>query len=456
MSIRPDVLPDYTDRVEATPFSGRHDKITVDLEGWSATGSPEAFAEFRTNLAGIFQDEHGEEYRLFRSPGNHLHPATIWRVCAGIQEGNTYRRRPLLTGKLEARLRGANQFSGGNRWDLTFRLAINPTRWIAQQSITLLRTPEAQWATIPAHMFHRGENYTQELSLVRSDNVHLGVPRILALARPSSWMIQVERYLLGVVRLLRRTLGLAAHEAAGLTINSPEPSFTLKEVEPYWEFASTRPLEEMQRLADPVRRLAASSRTAWHPLTDEASAALSTAGAIEIGTDDNSPRILMRSGRGCDVRIYAKTDSRLRFEVAFDCAEARHLFQPINALSLEQLLQRLAFARERGAERINELLDFIRPQITAPEEARQVHELFAEIFRCASSPAKASAIVSMLVTNGRIATGPEFPSDLAGIRRLVRRRVLRRGGMHGQDYTWVVAPCFEVALARLRGDQSAV
>ncbi|ANM16338.1 hypothetical protein AMK06_CH01408 [Rhizobium sp. N541] len=420
----------------------------IDIEGWSGAGTQGAFAEFRANLAGHFYDDAGIEYRLFRSPGNHLHPATIWKVCAGIPEGNGYRRRPLLSGKLEARMRGTSSTAGSHRWNFTFRLALNPTRWVAQQPLSLLRLPEEQWADHPAHMFHRGQNYTDELPLVRSDNVHLGLPRVLSLARPSTWMIQVERYIRGVVTLLENTLGLAAGEATGFSIDTPEPSFTLKEIEAYWEYSTPRPLEEMRRLADPIRQLAASSSTAWHPLTEEASAALSAAGAIEIGTDDNSPRVLIRSGRGCDVRIYAKTDSRLRFEIAYDCNEARVLFQPVNGLSFEQLISRLAFGRQRGAEKFNELLGFIRPQMTVPQQERQIHELFTEIFRCALSPAKASTIVAMLVNNGRVVSGPDL--GLPDIRRLTRRGVFMRGGTQGKDFTWVVTPPFEAALARLR------
>lgn len=244
MSRRPDVLPDYTDTVEAAAHSGRHDKIMIDINGWWGTGSQAAFDDFRTNLAGTFHDEQGEEYRLFRNPGNHLYPATIWRVCAGIQDATGYRRRPLIAGRLEARIRGATSSGTGNRWDFTFRLAINPTRWIAQQPMTLLQTLEAQWATIPAHMFHRAQNYTNEISLVRSDNVHLGLPRTLSLARPSSWMVQVGRYIRGIVGLLRRTLGLAANEGGGFTLHTPEPTFTLKEVETYW---STQPQDRLKR-----------------------------------------------------------------------------------------------------------------------------------------------------------------------------------------------------------------
>ncbi|AVC49099.1 hypothetical protein RLV_3937 [Rhizobium leguminosarum bv. viciae] len=453
MATHPHVIPQYTDAVEADAQSGRHDKIMVDMEGWSGTGSQAAFAEFRTNLAGHFNDDNGVEYRLFRSPGNHLHPATVWKVCAGIPEGNGYRRRPLFTGKLEARMRRMPATAAINRWDFTLRLALNPTRWIAQQPLSLVRLPVEQWTDVPASMFHQGQNYSDELPLVRSDNVHLGLPRVLSLARPSMWMIQVERYIRGVVTLIERTLGLAANEAGGFIIDTPEPSFTLKEVEAYWEYATPRPLEEMRRLADPIRQLAVSSSIAWHPLTEEASTVLSAGGAIEIGTNDNSPRVLMRSGRGCDVRIYAKTDSRLRFEVAYDCNEARLLFQPLNGLSFEQLISRLAFGRERGAEKLNELLGFIRPRITVSEHERQIHELFAEIFRCASSPANASAMVAMLANNGRIVTGPDF--GLGDIRRLTRRGVLMRGGMQGKDFTWVVTAPFEAALARLLNAQGS-
>jgi hypothetical protein len=137
----------------------------------------------------------------------------------------------------------------------------------------------------------------------------------------------------------------------------------------------------------------------------------------------------------------------LRFEVAYDCNEARLLFQPLNGLSFEQLISRLAFGRERGAQKLNELLGFIRPRITVSEHERQIHELFAEIFRCASSPVNANAMVAMLANNGRIVTGPDF--GLGDIRRLTRRGVLMRGGMQGKDFTWVVTAPFEAALARL-------
>ncbi|UIY28318.1 hypothetical protein LZK73_15220 [Neorhizobium galegae] len=422
-----------------------------DLEAnWTGTGSQDAFADFRTNLSGNFMDADGLEYRVFRNAGNHLHPATIWKVCAGIQEGNSYSRRPLFSGRLEARARNTPSSSGQPQWDFTARLAINPTRWITQQPLGLIRRPEAEWASAPVNLFHRDQPYTQEIGLVRGDNVHLGLPRNLSMCRPSMWMVQVERYIRSVRDLITQTLQRVADEGNGFAIQAREPSYTLKEIETYWEYWSPRPLERMRRLADPVRQLAASSSTAWHPLTEEAAAALSAAGAIEVGTDDNSPRILMRSGRGCTVRIYAKTDSRLRFEVAYDCNEARDTFAPLAGLPLEQLMARLALARERGAEQLSQVLDFIRPHVTVPEQERQIHELFAEIFRCASTPAAASVIVSMLVNNGRVATGPGFSVGLADMRRLMRRGVLTRGGMQGQDFTWVVTPQFEAALARLR------
>lgn len=457
MSSAPFIVPDYTETVTADPSYGRHDKIMVDTDGWTGTGSLEAFAEFRANLAGNFYDNDGVEYRLFNSPGGHLHPATIWRISAGLSIDQGNRRKPLFSGKLEARMRNAASPSGERTWDFTFRLALNPTRWIAQQPLTLVRIPEAEWANAPVQMFHRGEqNFTfDEIGLVRSDNVHVGLPRILNIAHPNVWMMQVSRYLRGVIGLLRSTLGAAAVEGGGFVINSDaEPSFTLKEIEAYWEYHTPRPLEEMRRIADPIRRLAASSTTAWFPLAPEASEALSQNGSIEVGTDDNSPRILMRAGAGYNVRIYAKTNARLRFEVAYDCADARQMFQPLTSLNAEQLLSRLDHARNCGSQALNDVLTFIRPHMDVPAQAKEVHELFAEVFRCAASTAAATAMVSMLVTNGRIASGEGINAGLKDIRRLVRRGVLVRGGMQGRDYTWIVSPPYAEALARLRTSQT--
>ena len=457
MSNAPLIVPDYTDTVTADPSYGRHDKIMVDMDGWTGTGSPEAFAEFRANLAGVFHDDNGIEYRLFNSPGGHLHPATVWRISAGLPTGEGNRRKPLFSGKLEARVRNVVSASGERTWDFTFRLALNPTRWIAQQPLNLVRVPDAEWAEEPVRMFHRGEqNFTfDEIGLVRSDNVHVGLPRIMNIARPSVWMLQVSRYLRGVIALLGSTLSAASQEGSGFVVNTEaEPSFTLKEIEANWEYHTPRPLEEMRRIADPIRRLAASSTTAWFPLAPQASEALSQNGSIEVGTDDNSPRILMRAGTGYNVRIYAKTSARLRFEVAYDCTDARQMFQPLTGLNTEQLLSRLDHARYWGSHTINEVLTFIRPHVAVPAHIRGMHELFAEIFLCATSPAAASAMVSMLVTNGRIATGEGISVGLRDIRRLVRRGVLVRGGMQGRDYTWVVSPPYEAALANLRASQT--
>jgi hypothetical protein len=68
MSSAPLIVPDYTETVTADPSYGRHDKIMVDMEGWTGTGSLQAFAAFRTNLPGVFYDNDGLEYRLFNNP----------------------------------------------------------------------------------------------------------------------------------------------------------------------------------------------------------------------------------------------------------------------------------------------------------------------------------------------------------------------------------------------------
>lgn len=153
------------------------------------------------------------------------------------------------------------------------------------------------------------------------------------------------------------------------------------------------------------------------------------------------------------MRVYAKTDKRLRFEVAHDCKYARTVFQPYTDLSIVQLVGRLDFARERAAHTVNEVLTFVRIRMAGPEQSREVHELFEEIFRSPTPTNVARALVSMLVTNGRIVTGAGFNIDLATIQRLSRRGIFVHLARQADSHIWGVAPQYESALQRLR-DQS--
>ncbi len=415
------------------------------------TGSQTAFLQFRQNLAGIFQTDSGAEYRLFTSPGQHLHPVTTWKVSSSNGANDGIMRMPLFSGRLLAKQMSLNSPEGLPQWNFTAELSFNPTRWLTQQSLQLVRLPREQWLNTPCNMFHlRREDPDFEHALVRSDNVHIGTSRRQLLARRDMWMVQVERYLRGALELIDRTLSQAANEAPGFQITPSSVTASLKQVETYWEFWSQRPLEEMSRLRPPIQQMAASSSTNWSPLSPEAQDALSAAGAVEIGTEDNSPRIQMRAAAGTTLRAYAKTNSRLRFEVSHTCKDARAVFQPYTGLSLEQLSERLDFARERGAHTVNEVLTFVRTRIATPDHSREVHELVAEIFRCAASPELASTMVSVLVTNGRIVTGAGFNIDLATIRRLTRRGVLVRQARQADSHVWGVTPQYQAALRSLR------
>lgn len=444
MSAYPQIIPDYSNTVQPDAQSGRHDKILLDVEGWIGTGSEEAFQEFRTNLAGAFEDQSGS-YSLFNSPGAHQYP-TKWKIRS--RTSPTSPRVPLFSGELKAvQVASAH----GRQWRFTAQLALNPSRWLAQQSIGLFRLPVSLWANEPPQMFgDRTANHIYEVPLVRGDNVHIGSRRTLSLARPAAWMLNVRRYINGVLGLLSHTLQQAAQEGIGFSILNIQPLFTIKSVEAHWEYWSERPLEEMKRLTAPIQRQAASSSTAWSALSTEARNSLRRDGSIEIGIDDNSPRIAMRVGPGSNLKIYAKTSKRLRFEVAYDCRKARNYFEPRTRLTIDQVIDRLDHARSIGAQSLSEILEYLCLQ-NGPVEERGIHELFSQIFRVVSTPEMASLIISVLVSTGRIVTGRGFNISVGDIRRLHRRGLVTRVATLGGNSTWTVAEPYRYSLSRLRG-----
>lgn len=437
-TISPSVIPDFPDILQVAEHTGRHDRIAVDFDLGTIAGSEASFAEFRTNLTGDFPGDSGVHRRVFTSSGLHRSP-TRWTIV---------RRGPLFSGLLEARPQ-TGQATEERRWKLTARLALNPTRWLSHQRTSFGRQPSDALAEVPVRLFEADEVLSfAEVELVGGNNVHIGTPRHLRLAAPERWMPSLERHLDAVLAFLRQTIQLAANEAGGLELSFPEIKATVKEVEVHWEFWNERPLQIMRDLASRVSTLAASSSTAWWQLTAEAQQALSANGSIEVGVADNSPRILLRTGKGTQLRIYAKTNKRVRFEVEFKCADVPFEFIGKRSnLSFQELMLFISNLRGHAAGRLNPVLTALIPDASTVISQRHVHELFSSIFRAAKDTESASRIVEMLIATGRVVTREGLSEDVL---RLRSRGILEMGARQGQSRTYQVTAEYRDALERLR------
>lgn len=422
------------------------------VRGWRIAGSPEAIRNFREMLSGWAVDADGQ-LRLLRLELNPRNQNLAkWPIAGStaerefLDEGD-----PLVWGFLEGRRRITGTAS--EVWELTARLTLNPTKWISQQSVRLTQSPDEEWLATPSIMFARAEPFSlHEIPLVRSANVFIGLPRDLHLMKPAMWGTQIQRYVRDTVGLLNQSLSTAA-ELSGVQLTQDAHDFRLKELEIYWEFWSERPLEEMIRIERGMRQAAASSTTSWWPLDPASRTRLASGGAIEVGVNDNSPRVSMRLAEGIVLRVYAKTNKRLRFEVAYKPSSARTDFYTTQFNSPSSLADALVTARTPAAHRLQQVLGAIRMLANVVSEQKAPHELISDIYAAVPNVEHAQTLVSTLISCGRVAAYPKG-SMRDHLVRLRQCGIMRSFSRAGNDFVWTVTPRYRYALAILRGVES--
>jgi len=450
-SINPHIIPEFSYSASIEPINGRHDRIMLDaVKCWRIIGPPDRIAAFREMLTGWSPEEQGGQRLIGAQSNPHHERAARWSIAGSTVEGESMNNGdPLIWGLLEAKRQGLVDGGSSENWQITARLALNPSKWISQQSTRLTMSPEDQWLEVPSSMFVWKDAFSvEEIPLVRSANVFVGMPRDLQLMRPQSWHLQIHRYVTDAIALLGSNLTRVA-QSTGVHLVTETLDLRLKEVEIYWEFWSERPLEEMARIEAAVRSVAASSSTAWWPLDDQTKALLASIGQIEVGVEDNSPRLSLRLMHGATLRIYAKTNKRLRFEVAYRLSEARTDFRRRTFTSAQSLADGLGQARIPAAGRLGNIFAAIRAIAETVPDTKAPHELVSDIYAGVGTASRARDLVSMLVTCGRIAAYPNtgFHDDLV---RLRRRGVLRSFTRAGNDFLWTVTPAYRAALLSLR------
>ncbi len=445
-SINPYIIPDFSYDLEIRAMNGRHDRIAVDaVQCWQITGRQSQISAFREMLTG-WSPSDGDGQRLVGQQTSTQPRFARWSIAGSAVEGETIDiGDPLIWGLLEA-----NLATGGviETWLITARLTLNPTKWVSQQSARLTMLPSDQWLQEPSNMFAWKEPFSvAEIPLVRSPNVFVGMPREMLMIRPESWGVQLHRYIRDAVSLLHANLGRVA-ALTDVQMHQRAIDLRLKEAEIYWEFWSERPLEEMARIEASARTVASSSNTAWWPISDEAADVLTSIGQIEVGVEDNSPRVSMRLAQGTALRIYAKTSKRLRFEVAYKAPKARAVFPRRSFASPDELSESLVNARLPAADRLGRIFDAIRLMAVETVDRKAPHELISEILTIVEGQLGRD-LVSMLISCGRIAAYPDL-SFHAELVRLKRRGVLRTLTRAGNDFLWTVTPAYRSALLALR------
>lgn len=208
------------------------------------------------------------------------------------------------------------------------------------------------------------------------------------------------------------------HRAASL---SPDMAATqtalsgsLQQVETYWEFWHDEPLRFVQSLQREALQFSGQVRSQ----------------IFETATDGQSLSLSLSMTAGTRLKIYAKTNRRVRFEVEHSLERSRRGFS-----STTEISALLSAARADAAETVNGFLDFVHPQRPVhPSQCRSPLALVCEIVQAVhGNYGHAQAMLEALCVHRRLTTVRNSPLRPA-IMRLVENGIFQPSRPRSRSY----------------------
>lgn len=347
----------------------------------------------------------------------------------------------------------------GSLLRLLAELQINPTRYAAYQP-TSTALPSA-WGR--PRLFARRAMLRAPGEFVLGDpegrdrffdNVILSQRR-MAFCAPDRWLLHVRRYWQTIREALGFQIAVAANHLNGardgegqsrLQIRLNQSSILkLRLVETYFEFAAEDPISLVHRLHRLLISYARESVVRGYVMRPP-----------EALRDRNSPSVTLYLREGLSLRVYAKTNRRVRWEVVHDFRKNRLRasipgIATITSSNPEQLFTWLEACAVSAAEEVNRVMEYL--ELHSGQENGQPpigvtpYRLLRLISDAAESEDIAEFLLEALCEEQSVVMTNKAPF-LSAARALVAAGVLRRTGVRSK--VLVLAPEYQSVVEAIR------
>lgn len=282
------------------------------------------------------------------------------------------------------------------------KLHLNPTRFVRYQNFIPWPSLErnTSWPE-PLLFANQGERETNgEIVLNNDDNWIPEGQRWAAFANPQRWSRHLRNYFNAIPVLFGAELERSNrnHLFSGLVPLvswTLAPTLNLHSAEHYWEFASANPTALVTSLKPLLDSFTARAREATCYRQD-----------CDPSIDHNALSLRAEINPGRSIRIYAKTNRRVRIEVihklsgkdGFRLDDGGH-----TSTNWERLPEMLEFLAGDAAALVNQMFEHFRGQNNVTPSHITGYQLLLEIAKHARSLPIAETIAQILVTTNAVA-----------------------------------------------------
>ncbi|MBA3447086.1 MAG: hypothetical protein H0T56_05705 [Pseudaminobacter sp.] len=392
-------------------------------------------------------DEDGEEFRVVGGRKLIRPSYSEYPILGGGRGSAATLQSPLFSGRLQVSDGTSNDaalLQSSRVKKITADLRINPTRYVHHQPITRYGVSEPEDMDLGSRRMRRSTSRFvsgSESLLVLDDNLVIGSQRRLHMSSPRLWPRHLERYCSGVVDTLVEVVEATAD--ACFCASAFRPFARVDSIETYWEFFQPNPVTFIGNLEQPLWAIAGESDRRGYSFRVRSTGVLA-----------NSPRLSIDIAKGVDLKIYAKTDERMRFEIRHVLKHRPSVVQPGRSFTdLDLLPTAVTSVAVDAAAKLNEVFAQLALLASPVAGGRTILELVREVNAASAHQSEATAILDILVTTGRIGLITNDPKRDA-VRRLARKGVLMHLSRSGRVELYHVGAEFRGPLQRLRAANS--
>jgi hypothetical protein len=444
MTNRSDFLLHLSENLQVTPEQAFIDRVQLTVGDWGLFGTKgnvcETFTQLR--MQNVISAE-GEELPLFIGD-----PITSFQQHLNIAFASPTNDEkhtgvgPLVSGEIwyaDRYRRPASLRRATSR--VHFKTSLNLTRFIQAQKFKLRtrtdRDPKLVWELALA--IDPDESwYSNERPLVPATNVIIGPWTKFAYAKSKP----LEQHFLEYLELLEELLSFSLTQATPEGVEAPlrEAHYSLQEIEFYWEVDCDNPIPTVVGFLPKLRSIGS--------IIYEGVREIEPPTEISSGINMQSPSIKAKIAEGTWLKVYAKTNRRIRFEIELEAAIIGKRAGAQTADNRHVLSEKISPLARYASDKLNTFLPVLlappMPQSNVPA-LRLIHE----IVRACDDPYLAETIIASLVAFGRVSNYRNPPlrdaiSQLSSKKNQVLKTIVPR------SRNYVVVPEYEPALESLR------
>lgn len=434
-------MEEFNLSMELSETDARQDKISLFIGSWDINAIDIQMSAFLITL-GDPTRSHPTFQTIAFQQHNHLTNSTTQKVkIFRAKQGRGYKTNaPLFTGELVIKKKPEN------RYRLILSVDINPTRFCVYQHPAVRNRTSRTTTISPSIALFATQDKTQhgsaenlEYTLDRSDNCLLSSSSRLN-ASQRFYIDNFHRYLNAIVDYLEDEI--FDFEQAGFHYLGREEYYSIKNIETYWDIPCESPIVTLRQL-EPLIRTSVNRLDINEYLLNQLTGST-------FSVNDLTPCYTCYFRGGESLKLYAKTNKKLRVEVKYDFSKDKTLRSAWgnSPTNITRLFEFISYCTEISTSTANDLISSLfRNDTNRLSQEKSLLEFINQIYMYSANRANAAAILRMLASTDGI-TSARTPEHLKNcLERLVEKSILTK--QSGRATRYIPQPRYLTAARKL-------